>query len=411
MAVERFVFERDIYEKLVPASIRDRDKGDLKDFLRLFGIELDKIREDIDDLTTLIDLDEIDPRFLKDLGRIVGLDEWDFGWGLPEEDQREQIRWAVRLWKAKGTEAGILFLCRFVLFGLPTEIRAWHRNIARTYHPHFKDKAPTTWHPDMVVGRTGPKDTAYYTYGGRYRENGLGIWFQPNSESGIQTAFLRSQKLQAILSRYLSAPTNATVIFEGPVESFFFRRIRDVEVAFETLFEGDFETFKRPTDQDIGFELGWFDGETMPYRHDDLAEDFIEFSVADPSLTFSRMGDQDRGFVAHNFEEDEIDRPQDAEVRSEAAFWDHETYPLRFLQDLGSNGIMPLNDGGDPWYAIGVMNFYGPALLDDDDLIDDEHIVDDEAFLYQGEPVRTYYQLLYGITFHEGLEATETRIV
>jgi len=224
-----FTFETDLYNKLIAKGIQREDaEGHLRRFLSLFGRQFDILRRDIENVVDAVDVDTCPVELLPHLGKLIGLQDSDFGFDTTDTEQREQIRWAVRVWKSKGTEAGILYMCRFML-GTPTELLAWRKNIFRTFHP-LQNRVSRTWHPAEAINRGTHKDTVQYTYGYRFQEGYFGLWLQPRTEEGLRSAFNKYVKLQTVLRDYISATAIPVIIFEGMLERELTRPVHDISI-------------------------------------------------------------------------------------------------------------------------------------------------------------------------------------
>lgn len=224
-----FTFETDLYNKLIAKGIQREDaEGHLRRFLSLFGRQFDILRRDIENVVDAVDVDTCPVELLPHLGKLIGLQDLDFGFDTTDTEQREQIRWAVRVWKSKGTEAGILYMCRFML-GTPTELLAWRKNIFRSFHP-LQNRVSRTWHPSEAINMGTHKDTIQYTYGYRFQEGYFGLWLQPGTEEGLRSAFNKYVKLQTVLRDYISATAIPVIIFEGILERELTRPVHDISI-------------------------------------------------------------------------------------------------------------------------------------------------------------------------------------
>lgn len=132
------------YYDLLPEGVKLRDTQNglhLEKFLSLFNDSLDSLKYDIDTLIGTVDVDTCPAELLPYLGVMVGLDDIEFYEGMSELDRREQIRWAVRVWKNKGSLAGILYLCRIML-GLPTVVKPFKDNLLKTWSADQLNRYP-----------------------------------------------------------------------------------------------------------------------------------------------------------------------------------------------------------------------------------------------------------------------------
>ena len=230
-----FTFETDLYDKLIAKGIQREDaEGHLRRFLSLFGRQFDILRRDIENVVDAVDVDTCPVELLPHLGKLIGLQDSDFGFDTTDTEQREQIRWAVRVWKSKGTEAGILYMCRFML-GTPTELLAWRKNIFRTFHP-LQNRVSRTWHPAEAINMGTHNDTIQYTYGYRFQEGYFGLWLQPGTEEGLRSAFNKYVKLQTVLRDYISATAIPVIIFEGILERELTRAVKDIFIPGEMTY-------------------------------------------------------------------------------------------------------------------------------------------------------------------------------
>lgn len=191
---------------LLPEGVRLRLGTEGERFLSLFDAELDELKEEIDDIVNLVDVDNCPVELLPYLGALVGLDTSEL-YGVPTEDYREQVKWAVRVWKNKGSLAGILYFCRVAL-GLPTEVRPYRLNLLTTWHPTIEitGAEPRTW-DNTMTGKGTASDSGYYSYGGKYKEGSLGFWISPSAEGGIGDAFAKFDKIEKNIKRYISITT------------------------------------------------------------------------------------------------------------------------------------------------------------------------------------------------------------
>ena len=93
-------FEKKLVE-LLPPLYRERDEtGDLEAFLNIPATALDELKEHIDRLPELFDVDRCETRFLPLLGEVVG---HRFDRQADAETQRRDIREAIEIYRRKGT--------------------------------------------------------------------------------------------------------------------------------------------------------------------------------------------------------------------------------------------------------------------------------------------------------------------
>ncbi|MFJ9036651.1 hypothetical protein ACIRF8_08675 [Streptomyces sp. NPDC102406] len=109
----------------------DRDKGQLRRFLDLPGGELDRIYSLVRAGLDLGDLDRVDGRLLPLLAQWIG---WQTDFGLPVDAQRNEVRFAPRIYRTIG---GVPTLDATVarVTGWTSRTKEYVHNVARTNQP------------------------------------------------------------------------------------------------------------------------------------------------------------------------------------------------------------------------------------------------------------------------------------
>lgn len=134
------------------------ERGQLERFLLLSATELGRVRSLIRAFPGMIDVDKADSRFLPAIAAIVGIE--DFNYDLPIEQQREEIKRAVEVYKRKGTQFGIRRQIE-VITRLNATIDEMADNVLVANYP---DRMSATFvDPDRLLTPGRPGDPASYS--------------------------------------------------------------------------------------------------------------------------------------------------------------------------------------------------------------------------------------------------------
>jgi phage tail-like protein len=184
-------------------------KGQLHRFLKLISFALDEVRGLIDAFPVILNVDKTDADYLPLIAALVGI---DFNYDIPIPHQREEIKRAVEVYKAKGTIPGIKRFCRNIM-GIDPEISEWPKQILLS---NDSDRLSAVAADHRAMNYTGlPGDQAAYSLdfseSGDYRFDKFGIYFFLAEYAGIQKSAI--QKILRLLSKNIPASTIGKVIF------------------------------------------------------------------------------------------------------------------------------------------------------------------------------------------------------
>jgi phage tail-like protein len=96
-----------------------------------YRLTLDEVKGLIDAFPVILNVDKTDADYLPLIAALVGI---DFNYDIPIPRQREEIKRAVEVYKAKGTITGIKTFGR-TISGLEVAIQEWPRNILMSNDP------------------------------------------------------------------------------------------------------------------------------------------------------------------------------------------------------------------------------------------------------------------------------------
>jgi phage tail-like protein len=243
---------RELYESLpaiyrrhdvVKGSERDRgaipeanrDAGQLRRFIDLFGSSADHLRSRADGLRALHDVDGVDYRILPRLAAMLG---WDLSHGKPIPIQRHEIKYAAHLYGMTGTVPGCLIWIKR-LTGWDVRLKEFWRNVFFTND--LGNPADPSDHGSRTVDTSKPalvasigrfEDTVDYVYDTGtgpddwYAYNMIGIFATPRADETVTDVLRKRGRLLSNASIFLPYNLRLTVIFETET-----RR----ETAVETL--------------------------------------------------------------------------------------------------------------------------------------------------------------------------------
>jgi hypothetical protein len=183
-----------------PDSVKpaDQDKGELRRFLDLPGGELDRLYSLTRAALALANLDRVDGRLLPLLAQWIG---WPTNYRLPVNAQRNEIRFAPRIYQTIGSVPALDATVARVT-GWTSKTKEFVHNVARTNQPErlnlwstLRDTGEVTWPPQTLasvnfaydgrpaVVREADGSTLFYH---TYRQHGWDIWAKRFTPAGWQ---------------------------------------------------------------------------------------------------------------------------------------------------------------------------------------------------------------------------------
>jgi phage tail-like protein len=191
-------------------------KGQLRRFLKLISFSLDEAKGLIDAFPVILNVDKTDADYLPLIAVLVGI---DFNYDIPIPRQREEIKRAVEVYKAKGTIPGIKTFGR-TISGLSVDIQEWPKNILMS---NDTSRLSAQASIPEVIDKTGlPGDQCIYSLdfsdSGDYRFDKFGIYFYLTEKGGLLKS--GAEKLKRLLAKYIPASTMGKLIFIDHVYQF-----------------------------------------------------------------------------------------------------------------------------------------------------------------------------------------------
>lgn len=142
-------------QKLNFAEDPEFPEGFLRRMLKIFGVQLDKIKETADFFPDFIDVDKTCASFLPLLSDLVGITP---NFDLSIDRQREEIRRAVPSYKIKGTQAMLVSLITGIVRIVPI-IDLWKDNVLISNDP---ESTSFSFEPDDINLQFLPNDPNDY---------------------------------------------------------------------------------------------------------------------------------------------------------------------------------------------------------------------------------------------------------
>jgi phage tail-like protein len=184
-------------------------KGQLQRFLKLISFSLDEVKGLIDAFPVILNVDKTDADYLPLIAALVGI---DFNYDIPIPRQREEIKRAVEVYKAKGTIPAIKTFGR-AISGLSVAIQEWPKNILMSNDPGRL--SAQAFIPEIIKETGLPGDQCMYSLdfsdSGDYRFDKFGIYFYLLENSRLLKSV--GEKLKRLLSKYIPASTIGKLIF------------------------------------------------------------------------------------------------------------------------------------------------------------------------------------------------------
>jgi phage tail-like protein len=188
------------------------DRGQLQRFLRLLEIELGTAKGFTDNLETCIDVDRAPENLLPYLAGITGA---DINWDIPLPRRRLEIRYAISVYRTKGTAPGIERQV-WTVTGYHALVDPWYDNLLFTNDPN------TTTAPladDVVAWKL------YESYGdpiarvidpnGMFFFKNFGIFARMDPRAILTQA--QVDKINRILGDFIPALSRADLFFLDPL--------------------------------------------------------------------------------------------------------------------------------------------------------------------------------------------------
>jgi hypothetical protein len=137
-------------------------EGNLENFMEVFAITLDEIKQAIDEFTLLFDIDHCDPRYLRTIAEMIN---YPLEGADNTAEQRKQLKSAIEWYKSKGSKRA--FVAILYAFGYYAEIiPLWTQNTEDNPYEVFTETIP-----GVAAGNDPPNDYPLLI------ENG-GTWFR-----------------------------------------------------------------------------------------------------------------------------------------------------------------------------------------------------------------------------------------
>ena len=215
--------DEQLFHLLPSVHQRYDEKGELREFLSLFGDQLDLMRSLAEGLLGLHDVDNCDYRFLPLLAEWIG---WDLNFAAPIPIRRHEIKYAAALYRITGTIPGCMIWVKR-LTGWEAHIKEFYRNVFFTNDlgnpddPDDHGSRTVNTEDDILIANIGKYDDKIdYTYDTGtsdedwYAYNVVGIFARPTEEETVSTVL--DKKTNLVNTLYLFVPVNirAVVIIE-----------------------------------------------------------------------------------------------------------------------------------------------------------------------------------------------------
>jgi phage tail-like protein len=222
-------------------QVMDKD-GNLKKFLDVFGEQFDFIRSYIEAFPKLFDHDHCHYQLLPLYAQWIG---WDLSYQPNIRLQRNEIRYAIDLYKRIGTIPG----CRLMvkrLTGWDCDIKEFYKNVF--FSNDNSSRTVDTSNSQLLQYVNEFEDELHYTYDtGRgeddwYSFNTVGIFVGPNRLEKFSSIMEKKKRLMNNFNIFLPTNIRGLVIIKGLIRKEFFeehfdllRRTRDTSIYNEEV--------------------------------------------------------------------------------------------------------------------------------------------------------------------------------
>jgi phage tail-like protein len=233
----------DTLYSLLPRLYQVMDKdGNLKKFLDVFGEQFDFIRSYIEAFPKLFDLDHCHYQLLPLYAQWIG---WDLSYQPNIRLQRNEIRYAIDLYKRIGTIPG----CRLMikrLTGWDCDIKEFYKNVF--FSNDNSSRTIDSTNSQLLQYIDEFEDELHYTYDtGRgeddwYSFSTVGIFVSPNRSENYASIIEKRKRLINNFNIFLPTNIRGLVIIKGLIRKEFFeehfdllRRTRDTSTYKEEV--------------------------------------------------------------------------------------------------------------------------------------------------------------------------------
>lgn len=190
------------------------DRGQLERFIRWLEIEFGGAKGFIDNLTTLFDVDRAPENMLPHLAAITGA---VINWDIPLPRRRLEIKFAIQVYKTKGTVPGIERIV-WSITGFHALVDPWFDNILFTNRVDRTTCPPAS---DLIAWKLyesyGDRIDRVIEPGGMFMFKNFGIFARMNPRAVLTQA--QVEKIIRVLGDFIPALSRADLFFIDPLNT------------------------------------------------------------------------------------------------------------------------------------------------------------------------------------------------